>query len=82
MYSFSQQKLQSKIASNFDGVMGFQLNTLIRVLSYFRNVCAHNERLYNYKTTNVIKDMPVHNLLGIPKVGQEYKYGKEICFLL
>lgn len=80
MYSFSKQKLQSKISSNFDGVMSFQLNSLIRVLSYFRNVCAHNERLYNYKTTNVIKDMPVHNLLGIPKVGQEYKYGKRDLF--
>lgn len=54
MYSLLQQKQQDDISSEYNLTNG-QLNSILSFLTYFRNVCAHNERLYNY-----------HTRLGIP----------------
>ncbi len=63
MYEFSYQKLQSRVAREFDCVYGHQLKSMLNVLSKFRNVCAHGERLYNYKTRKSISDLPIHDKL-------------------
>ena len=63
MFSFSKEKLQSTIAREFKYVYGNQLASMLNVLSKFRNVCAHGERLYNYKTQKSILDLPVHKKL-------------------
>ena len=49
-YSLSTQDLQIKIAKNFSGVNEKQLDQFLAVITKFRNVCAHNERLFSYKT--------------------------------
>lgn len=54
MYSLLKQKQQDDISSEYNLTNG-QLNSILSFLTYFRNVCAHNERLYNY-----------HTRLGIP----------------
>lgn len=46
----------------------------------FRNVCAHGERLFTYRTTNSIPDLPLHTKLKIPKKGTQYIYGKNDLF--
>ena len=61
MYTFSNQKLQSRIAHEFDYIYDTHLSTILAVLTKFRNVCAHGERLYNYKTNNSIRKLPIHN---------------------
>lgn len=63
LFSFSRQELQSKIARNFKDVYGNQLSSMLNVLSKFRNVCAHGERLYNFKTKSSIIDLPIHKTL-------------------
>ncbi|MCQ2514469.1 MAG: Abi family protein [Ruminococcus sp.] len=63
MYMFSKPTLQSKIAREFDEVYPNQLSSMLNVLSKFRNVCAHGERFYNYKTKKSIVDLPIHNKL-------------------
>ena len=59
------------------------------MLTRVRNVCAHNERLYDFsvKNSRAIQNMPVHVALGITKnVSGGYNQGKTdllaalICF--
>ena len=64
MYSFSTEKLQSKVAREFENIYNVHLNSMLNVLSKFRNVCAHGERLYNYKTRKSIKSLPAHSKLS------------------
>lgn len=80
MYSFSKPSLQAKISKEFVELRENDIGDILNVLSKFRNVCAHNERLFNYKTTKAIPDLSVHIKLKIPKVGNFYKYGKNDLF--
>lgn len=74
------QQIQSKICKNFPGVMPKDMNSFLSVLTKFRNVCAHGERLFSYRTFDTITDMPVHRKMLIPKKGEQYLYGKNDVF--
>lgn len=67
-----------------------QLEQYLSVLTKFRNVCAHGERLFSYQTRNDIPDTTLHKKLKLPMVGTQYCYGKRdlfavviaLCYLL
>ena len=81
MFMFSNQKLQSQISRNFDNVYGHQLDSMLNVLSKFRNVCAHGERLFNYKTQKSIIDLPVHHKLeNYNPTSKNNLFNVVICF--
>ena len=61
MYNFSSNKLQSQIAREFKNVYGPELSSMLNILSKFRNVCAHGERLYSYATKKEIKNLPIYS---------------------
>lgn len=52
----------------------------LKVLTLYRNVCAHNERLFSYRTYIDIPDTLLHEKLDIPKNGSKYMYGKNDLF--
>lgn len=79
-YSFLTADLKTKIAKHFDKVNVRQLEQFLSVITKFRNVCAHNERLFSYTTKNDIPDMPLHQKLQIPKRGCQYITGKRDLF--
>lgn len=81
-YQLSTQDIRAKISKNFYGVNEKQLHQYLTVITKFRNVCAHNERLYSYHTKDAIPDTALHSKLKIPKKGTEYKYGKRDLFAL
>ena len=81
-YFLSTQDLRAKVSKNFDGVNEKQLHQYLTVITKFRNVCAHNERLYSYHTKDAIPNTALHGKLGIPKKGTEYKHGKCDLFAL
>lgn len=81
-YFLLTHDLRVKVSKNFAGVNEKQLHQYLTVLTKFRNVCAHNERLYSYHTKDAIPDTILHNKLGIAKQGTEYKYGKRDLFAL
>jgi len=81
-YSFLTSDLKAKIAKNFYKVNIRQLEQFLSVMTKFRNVCAHNERLFSYQTRNDIPNMPLHSKLGIPKTGTQYVCGKRDLFAL
>lgn len=79
-YSFTTPDLQSKVAKNFDKVNRKQLDQYLSVITKFRNVCAHGERLYCYQTRDDIPDTDLHRKLGLPKKGTQYRCGKHDLF--
>ena len=58
------------------------LNCYLPILSNYRNLCAHEDILYDYKTQKPIPDTIYHNQLKIAKLDGEYIYGKEDLFAL
>lgn len=79
-YKFSTQDIQSKVAKNFAKVNQKQLEQYLSVITKFRNVCAHGERLFSYQTRNDIPDTALHTKLGIPRNGSQYTQGKRDLF--
>ncbi len=80
MYKVFPQTLRSKICKNFDYVNQRQMEQFLSVLTKFRNVCAHGERLFTYRTIDNISDLPLHQKMSIPKRGIQYVYGKNDLF--
>ena len=58
------------------------LSVYLPILSNYRNLCAHEDILYNYKTQKGIPDTKFHSILNIPKLDGEYIYGKNDLFAL
>ena len=50
------------------------------VLANFRNLCAHEDILYDHKAQRAINDCEIHGRLQIPKMDGEYIYGKNDLF--
>lgn len=83
MYALSKPQVQSVISKEFPGINEYQLKQILQVLTDFRNVCAHNERLFTYRCPKYdIPNLPIHRKLQIPKNGQEYIYGKRDYFAI
>lgn len=56
------------------------LGIYIGLLSNYRNLCAHEDIVYDHKTQKVIPDTIYHRDLNIPLVNDEYEYGKNDIF--
>lgn len=81
MYKYSKPQVQSAVSKEFEAINEPQLRQMLEVLTDFRNVCAHNERLFTHRCAkHDIPDLPLHHKLAIPKNGQEYIYGKRDYF--
>ena len=81
MYSFLPQSLQKNISKEFEYVHEGMLLQMLDLLARVRNVCAHNERLYNYKYINgTIDNTDIHQILNLPQKNGQYKKGKNDLF--
>jgi abortive infection bacteriophage resistance protein len=81
MYSFLPQKIQSKIAKEFAYVNESDLLRMLDLLSRVRNVCAHNERLFDYQYyKGAINDTYMHVYLKITKKKGQFTKGKSDLF--
>ena len=72
---------QKEIAS----VYGMDYETIIvylPILANYRNLCAHEDILYENKTQKAIDDTVYHRLLKIEKIEDEYSKGKYDLFAL
>jgi abortive infection bacteriophage resistance protein len=54
--------------------------SVLAVMVKFRNVCAHGERLFTYRTIDSIPDLPIHMKLKIAQKGTQYMNGKNDLF--
>lgn len=80
-YSFLQTGQQSDIAKGYEYVTEGNLGKYFSILTLFRNVCAHNERLFSFKISQrQFPDSVIHRKMNIPKKGNEFILGKNDYF--
>ena len=80
MYMLLPQDIQSKVSRNYSCINESQMISVLVVMVKFRNVCAHGERLFTYRTTDSIPDLPLHMKLKIAQKGTQYVNGKNDLF--
>lgn len=81
MYSILKTDDQKEIAKVYD--IDYEvLIVYLPILANYRNLCAHEDILYENKTQKAIDDTIYHQLLKIPKDNDEYIYGKNDLFAL
>ena len=71
-----------KEIANYYKMSEEELSIFLPIMSNFRNLCAHEDMLYNYKTQRSIPNNKYHEMLNIPKAEEEYIYGKNDLFSL
>lgn len=81
MYSILKGEDQTEIA-NVYGIDVDDFIVYLPILANYRNLCAHEDILYENKTQKEIDDTIYHKLLKIKKVDNEYIYGKNDLFAL
>ncbi|MBQ9886306.1 MAG: Abi family protein [Lachnospiraceae bacterium] len=82
MYAFLPASIRSKISHNYVHVSERELEQYLKVLVLYRNVCAHNERLFSHKVYSEIPNTKLHLKLNIPQTGTQYLMGKKDLFCI
>ena len=80
LYSAMKPNIKFNISKNFISLNSKQLFQISQNLVLFRNVCAHNERLYSFRTIKNFPDTLIHKKMKIPKKGEQYICGKNDLF--
>ena len=80
-YTYLPHSLKAMISKEFVGINEAELGQYLRAFTLFRNVCAHNERLFTFQLGGLdFHDTPLHKKLCIPQKGTQYIYGKKDLF--
>lgn len=82
LFSILKKEDKDEIASYYKNVNADDLESNLSILSNYRNLCAHEDILYNHETQKSILDNKYHEMLQIPKIDGEYIYGKNDLFAL
>lgn len=80
IFEFLPQKMQGLICQVFGNIKKNDMIKYLKVLTLYRNVCAHNERLFSHHTYSSIPDTLIHKKLNIPKHHSKYICGKNDLF--
>ena len=80
---YSILKLEDRLAiANIYNIDQETLTNYLPILANYRNLCAHEDILFENKTQRFIDDTKYHALLNIEKIDDEYIYGKNDLFAL
>ena len=80
-YSLMDQSVRINVSRKWN-VKENELNQFIKNLSYFRNLCAHDERVYNATINQPIPDTIYHYKLNLKKKNNNFIQGKSDLFSL
>ncbi|MBQ8535037.1 MAG: Abi family protein [Bacilli bacterium] len=81
MFSILKEEDQKDIARIYE-IDPEEFMVYLPILANYRNLCAHEDILYENKTQKAINDTVYHQLLKIRKEDDEYVYGKNDVFAL
>ena len=81
LYTILQYQDQKEIA-DVVGVSSDSMVDYLPIVANYRNLCAHEDICYINRTQKAIDDTKYHRLLYIPKISEEYIYGKNDLFAL
>ncbi|MBQ6494963.1 MAG: Abi family protein [Bacilli bacterium] len=79
LYSILKNEDQVSVADMF-GVNTNYMESFLPILSNYRNLCAHEDIVYDHRTEKGIVNTPYHQKLHIPIMDDEYIYGKNDIF--
>ena len=79
LYLILKNEDQLEIADTL-GVNTSYLESFLPILANYRNLCAHEDIVYEHKTEKKIFDTEYHQKLNIPIMDDEYIYGKNDVF--
>ena len=76
-------KPEDKIAiADIFNTSTYYLDDFLPLLANYRNLCAHEDIVYEHRTERYIDNNKYHDLLNIPRMDDEYIYGKNDVFAL
>jgi abortive infection bacteriophage resistance protein len=81
LYTVMKREDQKEVAIEF-GISADELATYLPLLANFRNLCAHEDIMYDHKTQRRIDNTKYHSMLEIPVMDGDYIYGKDDIFAL
>lgn len=81
LYMIMKKEDQNDIAEIYN-ITPENLITYLPILANYRNLCAHEDILYDHRNQKPINDTKYHIALEIPMCDGEYIYGKEDLFAL
>ena len=81
LYTVMKREDQKEVAVEF-GISADELATYLPLLANFRNLCAHEDIMYDHKTQRRIDNTKYHSMLEIPVMDGDYIYGKDDIFAL
>ena len=81
LYSILKYEDQQEIA-DFYNINSKELEIYLSLLANYRNLCAHEDILYDHVTQRSIPNNKYHQILNIPMVENEYIYGRNDFFAI
>lgn len=81
LYSIMKTKDQEEIAEIYSLKIG-DLLSFLPILANYRNLCAHEDILYENRTAASIETNKYHTMLELPELDGEYTCGKNDLFAL
>ncbi len=81
LFSILKDEDKLEVSSVFD-ITVENLESFLPILSNYRNLCAHEDIVFDHKTERKIPDTEYHKKLNIFKMDDEYIYGKDDVFAL
>lgn len=82
LYSILKNEDKKSISYNYN-IDEEEMSIYLNLLSNFRNICAHEDILYDHRTQRKISDTMYHYKLDITKNDEnEYAYGKNDLFAM
>ena len=81
MFSILKQEDKDSIASVYK-IDANDMEIYLPILANYRNLCAHEDIVFNHFTQRMIPDNKYHSMLQIDKTNDEYVYGKNDIFAL
>ena len=79
LFTILKKDDQIEVADIF-GTTPEVLQDILIILSNYRNLCAHEDIVFEHRTERVIPDTKYHEEINIPKMDGEYIYGKNDLF--
>lgn len=80
MYRYLKGHCKTLVCNDFHHIGRNELGKMLIILTKYRNVCAHGNRLFNYKTQDSVPDLVAHRKLHIKKINSRYQQGKSDLF--
>lgn len=81
LYNILKPEDQLELAENYN-LDNETLSIYLSLLSNYRNLCAHEDILYDHRTQRKIPDTRFHHLLKIDMTDDEYNFGKNDLYAL